>query len=73
MRLGVRQPMVLVFAFSSCRSSINVYGADQRKNAAASGKNAKRKKRAQSDDKSENENVQTPPRSSKNKFLDTAW
>ena len=33
----------------------------------ASGKNAKRKKRGQSDDESANENVQTPPRSSKGK------
>ena len=37
------------------------------KSAAGSGKNAKRKKRGQSDDESENENVQTPPRSSKGK------
>ncbi len=37
------------------------------KSAAALGKNGKRKKRAQSDDESGNENVQTPPRSSKGK------
>jgi hypothetical protein len=37
------------------------------KSGAASGKNAKRKKRAQSDDESGNENVQTPPRSSNGK------
>lgn len=38
------------------------------KSAAASGKNAKRKNRAQSDDESGNENVQqTPPQSSKGK------
>lgn len=35
--------------------------------SATSSKNAKRKKRAQSDDDSGNENVQSPPRSSKGK------
>ena len=35
--------------------------------ATGSGKNAKRKKRGQSDDESGNENVQTPPRPSKGK------
>ncbi|KAF8492334.1 hypothetical protein F5888DRAFT_1729821 [Russula emetica] len=39
------------------------------KGATASGKNAKRKKRAQSDDESGNENVQSPPRSSKGKKI----
>jgi hypothetical protein len=34
---------------------------------AASGKNVKRKKRTQSDEDSENENIQTPPQSSKGK------
>jgi hypothetical protein len=37
------------------------------KSGATSGKNAKRKKGAQSDDESGNENVRTPPRSSKGK------
>jgi hypothetical protein len=34
---------------------------------AASGKTAKRKKHTQSDEDSENENIQTPPQSSKGK------
>jgi hypothetical protein len=42
------------------------------KTAAASGKNGKRKKRAQSDDESGNENVQTPPRSKGKKTKVTA-
>ena len=37
------------------------------KSAPASGKNGKRKKRAESDDESGNESVQTPPRPSKGK------
>jgi hypothetical protein len=42
------------------------------KTAAASGKNGKRKKRAQSDDESGNENLQTPPRSKGKKTKVTA-
>jgi hypothetical protein len=42
------------------------------KSAASSGKNAKRKKLAQSDDESGNENVQTPPRPSKGKKIKVA-